>query len=50
MASLDLADAYYSIPVAEEDRKFLRLRWGGGGSSNTILFAKWASAGPEKFH
>lgn len=29
MASLDLADAYYSIPVAEEDRKFLRLRWEG---------------------
>lgn len=29
MASLDLADAYYSIPVVKEDRKFLRLRWEG---------------------
>lgn len=29
IASLDLADAYYAISVAEEDRKFLRLRWEG---------------------
>lgn len=29
MASLDLADAYYSIPIAEGDRKYLRLRWEG---------------------
>lgn len=25
MASVDLKDAYYSIPIAEEDRKFLTL-------------------------
>ena len=28
MASLDLKDAYYSVPIAEEQRKFLRFRWG----------------------
>ena len=29
MASVDLKDAYYSVAVAEEDRKFLRLQWEG---------------------
>jgi hypothetical protein len=28
MASVDLKDAYYSVPVAKEDRKFLRFQWG----------------------
>ena len=27
MASLDLKDAYYSVPVAMEDRPFLRFQW-----------------------
>jgi len=27
MASVDLKDAYYSIPIAEEDRKFLMFEW-----------------------
>ena len=27
MASLDLKDTYYSVPVAMEDRPFLRFRW-----------------------
>ncbi|CAB3997174.1 Gag-Pro-Pol poly [Paramuricea clavata] len=29
MASIDLKDAYYSIPVADEDRKFLMFEWQG---------------------
>ena len=29
MASLDLKDAYYSIPIAEEDRKILMFQWKG---------------------
>ena len=29
MASVDLNDAYYSIPIAEEDRKFLMFEWKG---------------------
>ena len=29
MASIDLKDAYYSIPVAKEDRKFLMFQWKG---------------------
>ena len=28
MASVDLKDAYYSIPVAEEDQIFLTFEWG----------------------
>ena len=28
MASLDLKDAYYSVPIATEDRLFLRFFWG----------------------
>ncbi|XP_067664507.1 uncharacterized protein [Haliotis asinina] len=29
MASIDLRDAYYSVPIAEEHRKFLRFEWQG---------------------
>ena len=29
MASVDLKDAYYSIPVAAEHRKFLMFQWQG---------------------
>ena len=29
MASVDLRDAYYSVRVHEEDRKFLRFKWNG---------------------
>lgn len=30
MASVDLKDAYYSVPVAEEHRKYLKFEWKGG--------------------
>ena len=29
MASVDLKDAYYSIPIAEQDRKFFMFQWKG---------------------
>ena len=29
MASIDLKDAFYSVPLAEEHRKFLRFEWNG---------------------
>ena len=29
MTSVDLKDAYYSIPIAEEDRKLLMFQWKG---------------------
>ena len=29
MISIDLKDAYQSVPIAETDRKFLRFQWGG---------------------
>lgn len=29
LGSLDLSDAYYSVPIHPEDRKFLRFRWEG---------------------
>ena len=29
LGSLDLSDAYYSVPVREEDKKLLRFEWGG---------------------
>ena len=28
MVSIDLKDAYYSVPVADEDRKLLKFQWG----------------------
>ena len=27
MASIDMNDAYYPIPVKSEDRKYLRFKW-----------------------
>ena len=29
MASIDLKDAYYTVPVEKEHRKFLRFEWEG---------------------
>ena len=29
MACLDLKDAYYSVPIAKKDRKYLRFKWQG---------------------
>ena len=29
MASIELKDAYYSVPIAMAHRKFLRFRWKG---------------------
>ena len=37
LGSLDLSDAYYSIPVAKEDRTLLRFKWGGGGTFTKVL-------------
>ena len=37
MASVDLKDAYYSIPIAEEDRKFLMFEWKGQYYQYTCL-------------
>ena len=50
MASVDLKDATYSIPIAEKDRKFLMFKWKGkyyqftcppnGSSSAPRIFTK----------
>ena len=37
MASVDLKDAYYSIPTAGEDRKFLMFEWKGKYHQFTCL-------------
>ena len=37
MASVDLKDAYYSVPIALEDRKFLKFEWKGDYYQNTCL-------------
>ena len=46
MASVDLKDAYYSIPIAEEDRKLLMFQWKGKYYQftclpNGLLSAPW---------
>ena len=38
MGSLDLSDAYYSIPVMEKDRKLLRFKWGGGTYTSSPVY------------
>lgn len=27
MASIDIKDAYYSVPIAETDKKYLKFEW-----------------------
>ena len=44
MASLDLKDAYYSVPVSLESRKFLKFRWNNTLNQYTCLPKLMASA------
>ena len=37
MASVDLKDAYYSVPIASEDRTFLKFEWEGNYYQYTCL-------------
>ena len=48
MTSVDLKDAYYSIPIAEEDRKFLMLEWKGKYYQFTCL-PNGLSSAPKVF-
>lgn len=48
LGSLDLSDVYYSVPVHEEDRKYLRFRWGEKTFQYTCLPNGLAQA-PRKF-
>lgn len=44
MASVDLKDAYYSIPIAAEDRQLLKFEWEGNYFHFTCLPNGLASA------
>ena len=44
MASVDLKDAYYSIPIAEEDRRLLMFQWEGKYYQFTCLLNGLSSA------
>ncbi|XP_043270501.1 uncharacterized protein [Venturia canescens] len=44
LATIDLKDAYYAVPIAEEHRKFLRFRFSGGLYEFTCLPFGLASA------
>ena len=44
MASVDLKDAYYSVPIASEDRTFLKFEWEGNYYQYTCLPNGLASA------
>ena len=48
MASIDLKDAYYSVPVAQEDRKYLKFQWADQLYQFTCLPNGLAEA-PRKF-
>ena len=48
MASIDLKDAYYSIPIAESDRKYLKFFWKGSMYQFTCL-PNGLSEAPRKF-
>ena len=48
MASGDLKDTYYSVPIAKSDRKYLRFLWKGKLYHFTCL-PNGLSCGPRKF-
>lgn len=48
MASIDLVSAYYSVPIAEEDRKYLKFEWDGTLMEYTCL-PNGLSQGPRFF-
>ena len=48
MASIDLKDAYYSVPITKEDRKYLRFLWQGTLFQFTCL-PNGLSCAPRKF-
>ena len=48
MASIDLKDAYYSVPIAASYRKYLKFSWKGSLYQFTCL-PKGLSCGPRKF-
>lgn len=48
MASLDLRDAYYSVPIAKPDRKFLKFYWNKNLYEFTVL-PNGLSSGPRLF-
>ena len=48
MASIDLKDAYYSVPITREDRKYLRFLWQGTLFQFTCL-PNALSCAPRKF-
>lgn len=48
MGSLDLSDAYYSVTVCKDDRKYFRFRWGETTLQYTCLPNGLAQA-PSKF-
>ena len=48
MACLDLKDAYYSVPIAKKDRKYLRFKWQGQLYQFTCL-PNGLSCAPRKF-
>ena len=49
MASVDFKDAYYSIPIAEEDRKLLMFQWKGKYYQFTCL-PNGLSSAPRGFY
>ena len=48
MASIDLKDAYYSTPIRERDKKYLRFYWNNQLYQFTCL-PNGLSSGPRKF-
>ena len=48
MASIDLKDAYYSVPITRKDRKYLRFLWQGNLFQFTCL-PNGLSCAPRKF-
>ena len=48
MASIDIKDAYYTVPIAESDQKFLKFQW-RGKIYKFVCFPNGLSICPRKF-
>jgi hypothetical protein len=50
MASIDLKDAYYSVPIHADYHKYLKFQWQAGADKQICMFSQWTSYMSSKVH
>lgn len=50
MASVDIRDAYYTVPIATEHQKYLKFMWRDKLYQYSYLSTKWAGISPKNLY